>query len=283
MVGCAKLNILKSNVSNKLARNGWLKQIVSVCMISMVLLSCPSCNAKSPVRETQEDGLRVLFIGNSLTYFNDLPVMLHRMLQYAEIPVARIESVAFANFGLQDHWVNGPARTEIANDDWEVVVLQQGPSATEGRPSLLEYSRRFGEEIAAAGAQTALYMVWPAASRFFDSDGVSDSYKTAADSVDGLLFPGGEAWRAAWRMDAELALYGPDNFHPSRLGSYLVALVMFEQLAQRDPHDLPAVILTADEDINISEELAKLLQDAAVEANAQFARVGRRTNNSKWE
>ncbi|MCH8125145.1 hypothetical protein IIC38_04175 [candidate division KSB1 bacterium] len=35
----------------------------------------------------------------------------------------------------------------------------------------------------AVKAQTALYMVWPAASRFFDFDGVSDSYKTAAEGV----------------------------------------------------------------------------------------------------
>ena len=135
-------------------------------MISMVLLSCLSCSGKSPVLDTNEDGLRVLFIGNSLTYSNDLPVMLHRMLQNAEIPIAKIESVAFANFGLQDHWVSGEARTEIATGGWDIVVLQQGPSATEGRPSLLEYSERFAEEIAAAGAQTALYMVWPSASRF---------------------------------------------------------------------------------------------------------------------
>lgn len=151
-------------IIHKVSGSGWLNQIVSVSMISMVLLSCSSCSGKSPVLDTNEDGLRVLFIGNSLSYSNDLPVMLHRMLQYAEIPVAKIESVAFSNFGLQDHWVSGEARTEIATGSWDVVVLQQGPSATEGRPSLLEYSERFAEEIAAAGAQTALYMVWPSAS-----------------------------------------------------------------------------------------------------------------------
>jgi hypothetical protein len=86
--------------------------------------------------------------------------------------------------------------------------------------------------------------VWPDQSRFFDFDGVSDSYETAAQSVGGLLFPAGEAWRLAWARDASLALYGPDGFHPSLLGSYLVALVMYEQLAVQDPRDLPAEIPT---------------------------------------
>ena len=55
------------------------------------------------------------------------------------------------------------------------------------------------------------------------------------------------------------------------MGSYLAALVMFEQLAEMDPHLLPARIETGTGVMDISSELATLLQDAAVEANAQFA------------
>jgi hypothetical protein len=151
-----------------------------------------------------------------------------------------------------------------------VVILQQGPSATEGRPSLLEYSDRFAEEIGLVGARTALYMVWPDRSRFFDFDGVSDSYRTAAQSVGGLLFPVAEAWRSAWARDADLNLYGPDGFHPSLLGSYLAALVMYEQIANQDPRDLPAEIPTPSGPVAISQEVATALQEAAVEANSRF-------------
>ena len=54
--------------------------------------------------------------------------------------------------------------------------MQQGPSATEGRPSLLEYAEFFADEIRAVGAEPALYMVWPSQARSFDFEGVSDSY-----------------------------------------------------------------------------------------------------------
>jgi hypothetical protein len=213
----------------------------------------------------------VLFVGNSLTYWNDMPAILQRSLEMADVGPLHLEVVAFPNYGLQDHWVEGTARARIALGGWDVVVLQQGPSATEGRPSLLEYSDRFAEEIGRAGARTALYMVWPSRSRFFDFDSVSDSYRTAAQSVGGLLFPAGEAWRSAWARDADLALYGSDDFHPSLLGSYLAALVMYEQLANRDPRDLPPEVPTPSGPVALSPEVANTLQEAAVEANSRFA------------
>jgi hypothetical protein len=210
-------------------------------------------------------------VGNSLTFWNDMPVILELLLETGGVGPLHLEVVAFPNFGLEDHWVEGTARARIALGGWEVVILQQGPSATEGRPSLLEYSDRFAEEIGRVGAQTVLYMVWPDQSRLFDFDGVSDSYETAAQSVDGLLFPAGEAWRSAWTRDAGLALYGPDGFHPSLLGSYLAALVMYEQLAAQDPRDLPAEIPTPSGTVELTQEVATIVQEAAVDANARFA------------
>ncbi len=247
------------------------RTLLRAAVISL-LLALPSCGSETTTIEPDSEGLRVLFIGNSLTYTNDLPGMLDWMLDQADVAVGEIETVAFPNFGLEDHWGLGSARGRISEGDFDVVVLQQGPSATEGRPSLLEYSQLFADEIVAAGGKPALYMVWPSEARFFDFDGVSDSYATAAEQVDGLLFPAGEAWRAAWAQDPDLALYGGDGFHPSELGTYLAALVMFAQLAATDPRTLPAVIPTSSGLVGITDEVAALLQQAAIDANAAFAR-----------
>lgn len=198
-----------------------------ICIGLIALTACDQGSANG-----QPDSLRILFIGNSLTYTNDLPGMLQKLLEQTDIDTVA-ESVALPNYGLQDHWANPETVQKIADGSWDYVVLQQGPSATEGRPSLLEYSEMFNDFITQAGGQTALYMVWPWLSRSFDFDLVSDAYRTAAEQVDGLLFPAGEAWRAAWRKDPNLGLYGPDNFHPSELGTYVAALVMYEQLAKK--------------------------------------------------
>lgn len=219
-------------------------------------------------------GLHVLFIGNSLTYANDLPGILQAMAHESGGVEISVTSVTYGGAGLQDHWLGGEAVRVIRRGGWDVVVLQQGPSATEGRPSLLEYSKRFAAEIRKVGARPALYMVWPAESRSFDFDGVSESYRMAAEQVDGLLFPAGEAWRAAWRRDSSIELYAEDRFHPSASGSYLAALVMFQQLTGASPVGLPAhLTLRSGQSLDVPDAWAPLLQDAAVEANRTFARV----------
>ena len=187
--------------------------------------------------------ISILFIGNSLTATNDLPGMVEALGRAAGVEV-RCTAVAKPGFSLEDHWNDGEARRAIARGGWSYVVLQQGPSALpESRVLLNEYARRFDGEIRRAHARPALLMVWPSADRSGDFEGVSRSYAGAATLVDGLLFPAGDAWRAAWRRDARLALYGPDGFHPSRLGSSLAAMVIVNQLSGRlpDAASLPGV------------------------------------------
>ena len=188
---------------------------------------------------TQPTPTRILFIGNSLTYSNDLPAMVCAMARSAGRQ-ATCESVAKPDYGLEEHWNDRQARQAIARG-WDVVVLQQGPSALpESRRLLIDYTRRFDVEIKKAGARTALFMVWPSLARRGDFSGVSQSYAAAAKDVDAALLPAGDAWRAAWAVDPKLPLYGPDGFHPSPMGTYLSALVIYEQIFASPPPALPA-------------------------------------------
>jgi hypothetical protein len=174
--------------------------------------------------------LRILFVGNSLTMANDLPEMVENI---AKANGERIEclSVAFSGYSLEDHWSQGDAARAIAAGSWTFVVLQQGPSALpESRVHLRADVRRFDEVITRHGARTALYMVWPSSERRQDFEAVSESYALAATDVRGVLLPAGDAWRAAWREDPSLPLYSGDGFHPSPLGSYLAALVIYNRL-----------------------------------------------------
>ncbi len=187
---------------------------------------------------TQPNPTRVLFIGNSLTYANDLPAMVCELARSTGRQ-AICESVAKPDYGLEEHWNEREARQAIARG-WDVVVLQQGPSALpESRRLLIAYTRRFDAEIKKAGARTALYMVWPSRTRRGDFPGVSQSYAAAAKDVNGVLLPAGDAWRAAWAVDARLPLYGSDGFHPSPMGTYLAALVIYEQIFAVPPPATP--------------------------------------------
>ncbi len=115
-------------------------------------------------------------------------------------------------------------------------------------------------------------MVWPAAARAFDFDGVLDAYRSAAELVDGLFLPAGEAWRIAWDADPDLQTFGPDGFHPSVHGTYLAALVIDEQVAGLDACDLPASITTSRGTFSVDSATASVLQAGAHEANLRHRR-----------
>ena len=237
-------------------------------MRTRVILACFAClpmlaarAAQTPTVSPAPSPARVLFIGNSLTIANDLPATVAALARAAGRSVTT-DTVAFNNFSLEDHWQQGESRRRIARGGWSFVVLQQGPSALpESQVLLREFTKRFDEDIRKSGAKTALFMVWPSKARFGDFDGVSRSYTNAAADVSGVLVPAGDAWRAAWKRDPALALYGPDDFHPSTAGSYLAALVMVRRLFDVSPIGLPAP--------GIPAATARLLQEAA--ATSTFA------------
>jgi len=182
---------------------------------------------------------RILFIGNSLTAANDLPLLVEAMAREKGLSLST-ETVTYPNLSLEDHWERD-TQAVIRRGGFKYVVLQQGPSSLPAsRENLREWTKRFGEEIRRAGALPALYMVWPDRSRLALFPEVKESYRLAAEDVKGVLLPAGEAWVAAWRRDSKLNLYGADNFHPSRLGTYAAAAAILSGLTGISPRGLPA-------------------------------------------
>ncbi len=211
-------------------------------------------------------GDRVLFVGNSLTEANDLPLMVEALAREAGRPLA-VDAITYGGVALEDHWNLG-TQDRIASGGFRFVVLQQGPSALpESRANLREWTRRFDEVIRKAGGRTALYMVWPESYRTGAFPDVSASYRLAAQDVDGILLPAGDAWVAAWRRNSRFPLYGADGFHPSELGSYLAALTIYGGLTDSSPVGLPGRLqLRNGRRIEISAGDAALAQAAAEEA-----------------
>jgi hypothetical protein len=249
---------------------------VAAALFAVASMGCGSApsgpSADTPVPGT---GARVLFIGNSLTQGNGLTGMVRSLARQAGEALS-VEEVTFPGFSLEDHWNEGSARRAVARGGWRYVVLQQGPSSLpESRENLLLWAGRFNEEIRRAGARPAFYSVWPDITRSAFFDDVSESYRQAAASTDGLLLPAGEAWRAAWRRQPGLDLYDSDNFHPNVRGTYLAALVICAQVLGRSPIGLATPLPRAEGAVpaftpNAGE--TALLQDAAVEAIREHGR-----------
>jgi hypothetical protein len=174
--------------------------------------------------------LRVLFVGNSLTETNDLPAMV-AALASASGRKLEFRTITFGGFNLEDHWNQGDARAALATRNWDVVVMQQGPSALpESQLDLRRWATRWADEARALGTRPALMTVWPESYRRSALRDVIASYRRAALAARAELLPAGSAWQLTWDCDRRIPLYGADGFHPSTLGTQTAALVVYGRL-----------------------------------------------------
>jgi hypothetical protein len=237
-----------------------------------LILAC--AGGKTALDPDPAGGYRVLFIGNSLTYFNDLPGTVARLGRMADIPIY-VQSVALPDFAVIDHASGMSNAVEtIRGADWDYVVLQQGPTTTQiGRDTLVLAVRQLDPFIRAAGGRAALLMVWPPTGNPEGFDAVYQSYQQAADAVGGLFLPAGEAWRTALAASPDLQLYGVDGFHPAELGTYLAALVVYEGITGHDARSLPRQAVVAAHPLVLPDATILLLQRVAHESVARLAGV----------
>lgn len=246
-----------------------IRLLLLVAILATSFASLPACRSNEGrlalgPNADQPDGLQVLFVGNSLTYTHDVPARVRAMADADDEVAISTRDLSRPNFALMDHWASG-SDDVLRTEAWDVVVLQQGPSSLPAsRENLIQWTNTWADLATQQGARAALAMVWPDASRLFAFDAVSENYRAAADSAGIGLFPGGEAWRAAWNMEPMLALYGPDDFHPSPIGATLAAICIYRGLTGNMPSMASATQLGIDD-----STFATLLA-AAAEAQAAF-------------
>jgi hypothetical protein len=194
------------------------------------------------------DGVRVLFVGNSLTFRNDLPELVHR-LGGRRTPIF---AGSFTAPGWELRQFAGDYQLDrlLKEVHWDVVVLQeqsQIPSfavADRGR-EFIPYVKDLADKIRKSGAQPLLFATW--AHRLGDRRNVSgDTYAAMQQRVVGGYWdaarasaspvaPVGVAWSEALTRRPQLGLWASDGIHPSSAGSYLAACVFEALLTRRTP------------------------------------------------
>ena len=185
--------------------------------------------------------LRVLWIGNSFTYVNDLPQLvasLARTANRSPIPV----NTAMLDGGqtLKGAYNRSDLAPTIARG-WDVVVLQEQSTTPLTAPDTM---RKYGVLIAdaakRAGARVLLFETWPDAGAGANAPLIRAAYEALAKAADGVLVPVGQGWTALQSARADLVLYLDDGSHPSPIGSYLAACVFHNLLYSRSAIGLAA-------------------------------------------
>jgi hypothetical protein len=190
------------------------------------ILNLAACQDKA----AEHQPVKILFVGNSLTYTNNLPALVTRSAKGKGITV-QASQLAFPDYALEDHWNDGELQTLIKTGGFSFVVVQQGPSSqSDGRAMLLSYGPLIAAECKKAGTQLAFFMVWPAKVNLHTFNGVITNYRDAAAASQSILCPAGEAWKNHFETTKDFSYYGADGFHPSLKGSEIAAEIIVNSL-----------------------------------------------------
>lgn len=191
----------------------------------------------------------VLFIGNSYTYFWNLPQTVHLMAKSQDIEMQTQQSTA-GGVNLGQHWNkkrNLKSIEIIQNGQFDAIILQDhSMRAITAKDSMMKYGQLLGNLIKSKGAKPYLYMTWSRAWNPLMQEAITKGYLELAKKIDATVIPVGLAWQMARQLRANFPLYDPDGSHPSPLGTYLTGCVFYGVLTGRSPVGLPARLFTTD-------------------------------------
>ncbi len=184
-----------------------------------------------------ENPTRVLFIGNSFTFWREgLWKQLERLSEGSE-PQLGYEASAVVRGGasLEVMWNRTDAAERIAGGQWDVVVLQEDLPETSVE-AFREYSRKFVEAVRAVGAQPILYMTWEYDRlNWISLDEIIGAHLEMAAELRVPVAPVGSAWRLSRESRPDLDPYARDREHPSTVGMYLALLLIESTISGSDP------------------------------------------------
>jgi len=195
---------------------------------------------------------RVLFLGNSFTANNNLPLIVKNIAQSAGDTFI-YDSHLVGGYSLQEHSIDLFSLNKIQSDDWDYIVLQEQsqrpafivPAAfMDGFMALRDYIR-----ANKPCAQILSYMTWG----YKDGDPanctinpgvctyegmqqlIKDRYMEISNLNDAEVAAAGVVWKYIKGNYPAIELYDTDGRHPSLAGSYLSACVIYTALFRKDP------------------------------------------------
>ena len=199
------------------------------------------------------DSLRVLWIGNSFTFVNDLPKMVQHIASSKQMKLSCTRALKGGE-QLSGHLKNQTLLDYLSKGGWDYVVIQE-QSANPAQPTRLvaekvyPYAKELTKLIREGSpkAHIIFYMTW--GHKYGNVENVKDyplgdsyegmqerlktSYLEMTYDNDAWCAPVGMAWKRVRTERPNCVLYSHDLTHPSVTGSYLAANVIFTTIYQR--------------------------------------------------
>ena len=195
----------------------------------------------------------VLFIGNSYTYYNNLPDLVNEIaLSFGDTLVHESSTPGGSNFNA--HSTNAQTLNKINQQQWDYVVLQAQSQELSFSPFQVAsdsypYAEILVDSIFANSSCTEplFFMTWgrkygdqsncqfypPVCTYLGMQQRLRENYLDMSFLHNASCSPVGMAWKKFIEIDSTLNLYSSDNSHPSIYGSYLAACTFYSSIFKK--------------------------------------------------
>ena len=221
------------------------RKLTQVLLTTILCAGCKRLTcAPPPVPQATKVPERLLFVGNSFTYYNGGLENHVKQLAESANPPRRITSDRATQGGATLktlhglNWVHDKMRT----GGYDVVILQEDiPELTEhGVAPSFEQARLFDQKIRKFGSKTVLFMAWPYERlKWVTLQEIAQAHRAIGQELGVSVTPVGVAFHRAMKERPDLAMLGRDKEHESIHGTYLAANVIYATIFGQSPKGLP--------------------------------------------
>ena len=166
--------------------------------------------------------LKILFIGNSHTYFNDMPEMVAEQFRKEQYD-CEVTMIAHGGWFLEQHANEPDVRFNILYGHYDYVVLQEHAHPFGPEEKFYGAVRQLNQWILEAGSKGVIYMTWAKKDEEFNQERMTLAHEQIADELGMLLAPVGKYWWEYLRSYPDIEMYYKDGQHASPDGSRFAA------------------------------------------------------------
>ena len=177
--------------------------------------------------------LRILFVGNSHTYHNDMPIMVQRRAE-DEGYDCTVTMLAHAGWFLAQHAEEPDVRFNILYGNYDYVVLQEHAHPFGPEEKFREAVVVLNKWIREAGSIPVIYECWARKVELEKQVEMNAVHRRIAGEIDALVAPVGEDWWRYKRSWPDLEMYADDGEHASTAGSDFAAKHIWETIRLDD-------------------------------------------------
>jgi hypothetical protein len=216
--------------------------------VLLTLMLCAGCqrlpSPPPPAPHAAKAPERLLFVGNSFTYYNGGLENHVKQLAESATPPRRLTADRATQGGATLKILYGLNRVhdKMRAGRYDLVILQEDiPELTEHSVApFFEQARLFDREIRELGSKTVLFMAWPYERlKWVTQAQIAQAHRAIGQELGVPVAPVGTAFERALKERPKLAMLGRDQEHESIHGTYLAANVIYATIFAQSPQGLP--------------------------------------------